>query len=163
MRFLITLSILAAPLAAQPPIRVGVYDSRAIAVAYTHSGHFQNLIHEKKKELEAAKAAGDTARAKALDDWGQAQQRQLHRQGFSRVPVGELLIPVRDRLPEAAARAGVQVIAAECDYSGPGVVVVDITDELVRLYDPSPRVLSIVKDMRAIPPLSLNELEKLKH
>lgn len=163
MRFLMIFCVLAAPLAAQPPVRVGVYDTRAIAVAYAHSSHMQSILQQKRKELEAAKAAGDTARAAALEEWGQAQQRQMHRQGFGRVPVSDLLVPVKDRLPEAAARAGVQIIASECDYQGPGVVVVDVTDELVRLYDPSPRVLSIVKDMRGKPPLSLIELEKLKH
>lgn len=163
MRFLIVLAALSIPLAAQQPLRIGTYDTRAIAVAYAHSSYLQTPLRAKKQELEAAKAAGDTARMKELEEWGQAHQRQLHRQGFSRVPVTDLLAHVKDRLPEAAARAGVQAIAADCDYLAPGVVTVDITDELVRLFDPSPRVLSIVKDMKGKPPLSLNEVEKNKH
>ena len=161
MRFLCLIAVMAAPLAAQQTVRVGVYDTRAIAVAYTHSTQMQTPLRAKMKEMEAAKAAGDKAKVKELDEWGQARQRQLHRQGFGRVPVSDLLACVKGRLPEVAARAGVQVIAADTDYVAPGVETVDITNELVQLYDPSPRVLAIVKDMKGKPPLDLDEIEKI--
>jgi hypothetical protein len=160
--FLTTLA-LAAPLAAQQPVRVGVYDTRAIAVAYAHSSYLQTPLKAKMKEMQTAKAAGDTAKVKELDEWGKAGQRKLHFQGFGRVPVTDLLAHVKDRLPEVAARAGVQAIAAETDYIAPGVQTVDITLELVNLYSPSPRVLSIVNDMKGKPPLDLIEIEKIKH
>mgnify|MGYP000933788105 CR=1 FL=1 len=163
MRLLILATLFAAPLAAQQqPVRIGVYDTRAIAVAYAHSSYNQEPLKAKMKEFEAAKAAGDTARVKELDHWGQTQQRKLHFQGFSRVPVADLLVHVKDRLPEAAARANVQAIAADCDYLAPGVETIDLTDELVRLYNPSPRVLSIVKDMKGKAPLPIEEVDKLK-
>jgi hypothetical protein len=163
MRFMIILAALSLPLAAQQPLRIGVYDTRAVAVAYTHSEHARGPLRAKMEEHKAAKAAGNTAKIKELEDWGQTRQRQLHRQGFGRVPVTDLLAHVKDRLPEAAARAGVQAIASDCDFLAPGVQIVDITDEIVRLYDPSPRVLSIVKDMKGKAPISLDEIEKIKH
>ena len=163
MRFMIILAALSLPLAAQQPLRIGVYDTRAVAVAYTHSEYAQAPLRAKMEEHKAAQAAGNTAKIKELEDWGQTRQRQLHRKGFGRVPVTDLLVHVKDRLPEAAARAGVQAIASDCDFHAPGVQIVDITDEIVRLYDPSPRVLSIVKDMKGKPPISLDEIEKMKH
>jgi hypothetical protein len=146
---------------AAPPFRIGTYDSRAIAVAYAASRF--NPVREKMKELQAARSAGDEATIRQLEEWGQAQQRQLHRQGFGRVPVDDLLAHVRERLPEAAGRAGVLAIAMNCDWAGPGVEAVDVTDALVALFEPSARTLSIVKDMKGKAPLPLDEIERHKH
>lgn len=149
------------PAAGQAKFRIGTYDSRAIAVAYAASRF--NPVRGKMKEMEAAKAAGDQVKVKQLEQWGQALQRQLHRQGFSRVPVDDLLAHVKDRIPEVAARAGVQAVMMQCDWAAAGVEVVDVTEALVALYEPSARTLSIVQDMKGKPPLPLDELEKHRH
>lgn len=149
------------PAAGQSKPRIGTYDSRAIAVAYAASRF--NPVAGKMKEMQAAKAASDQAKVKELEQWGRSHQRQLHRQGFGRVPVGDLLAHVKDRLPDVAARTGVQVIAMQCDWVAPGTETVDVTDAIVALYDPSPRTLSIVKDMKGKPPLPLDEIEKHGH
>jgi len=147
---------------AQDPgkLRIGTYDSRAIAVAWAASTY--NPVGEKMKELQAAKAVGDEETVRELNAWGESQQRKLHRQGFGRVPVDDLLKPVADRLPEVARTAGVEAIVFSCEYAGPQVEVVDVTDEMVRLFDPSERTLSIVAQMKGVPPMDLDALEKLR-
>jgi len=47
-------------------------------------------------------AAGDTVGMHEINDEMEALQRKLHRQGFGRVPVDDLLEPIADRLPEPA-------------------------------------------------------------
>jgi len=143
------------------PLRIGTYDSRAIAVAYAASKF--NPVREKMKEMQTAKAAGDQAKIKELEEWGQAHQRQLHRQGFGRVPVDDLLAHVKDRLPEAARQGGVAAIVMSCDWSGPDVEAVDVTDSLVALYEPPARTLETVRKMKAIAPVPLDEIERHKH
>ena len=139
-------------------LRVGTYDNRAIAIAYGNSKF--NLVNEKITQLDAAKAAGDKKRIKELEEWGPRHQRQLHRQGFGRVPVTDLLEHVRDRLPEVAQKTGVDVIAFECNYLGPGVEEVDITMELAMLFNPSRKALGWIEDMKDVEPLDLDEIEK---
>ena len=116
-------------------VRVGTYDNRAIAVAYAPSKY--NPVAEKMKERKQAEQAGDKERIAELDAWGEKHQREVHRMGFGRVPVDRLLAHVADRIPDVAREAGVDVIAWQCDYAAPGIEVVDVTDELVSLFDPS--------------------------
>jgi hypothetical protein len=139
-------------------VRVGTYDNRAIAVAYAASRF--NPVKERTAEYERAKQAGDTERAKELEAWGEAHQRALHRQGFGRVPVGDLLAYVRDRLPELARRSGLDLIAWQVDYSAPDVEVVDVTDELVQLFEPSDRTLATVAEVRKHDPVDLDVIEQ---
>jgi hypothetical protein len=146
--------------AAEPAsnLRVGIYDNRAIAVAYAASKH--NPVAGKMKEHKEAKAAGDTERVKELEAWGKKHQRQLHRQGFGRVPVDDLLTCVKEKLPEVAEDGGVDVIVWQCDYSGPNVEVVDITKELVQLFDPSEKTLKTVAELKKHDPIDLDTVEE---
>ena len=138
--------------------RVGTYDSRAIAVAYAASKY--NPVNEKRKEQAAAKTAGDSKRAKELEAWGAEHQRNLHRQGFGRVPVDDLLVHVQTELAKVAAKAGVEAIAMHCDFALPEIEVVDITDEMVELYEPNERTLGFVKDLKKHAPLELDKIEQ---
>lgn len=142
-------------------IRLGVYDNRAVAIAYAPSKF--NPVRKKMEEYKKAKAAGDSERMKELEQWGEKHQRQLHRQGFARVPVDDLLAHVSDELPEVARRAKVDAIVWRSDYSMPGVEVVDVTDELVKLFDPSEKTLKTVEEIKKHKPVDLDELEHHKH
>ena len=137
-------------------IRVGTYDNRAIAIAYVMSKY--NPVAEKMAELNKAKAAGDTARVRELNEWGPKMQRQLHRQGFCRVPVDDLLAFVKDRFPEIAAKAGVDLISMQCDYTGANVEIIDITNELVALFKPTEQALKNIEEVKKTAPLDLDEL-----
>lgn len=139
-------------------VRVGVYDSRAIAIAYAASEY--NPVRGKVKELEQAKAAGDAKRVAELEEWGQRHQRALHRQGFSRVPVGDLLAHVRDQLPLVAQEERLDVVVSECDYVAPHAEVIDVTSALVRLYKPSKQTLRHVEEIQKRPPVDLDEIDR---
>ena len=160
--FLISATLLAAlPLgrsqaSAPARLRIGTYDSRAVAVAYAASPH--NPVDAKLREHAAAKAAGDRRKVAELEAWGEARQRALHRQGFARVPVDDLLEPVRARLPEAARAAGVDALVFGCTWSAEGVEVVDATDEVVALFEPSQKTLRTIAELRSKQPLDLDEL-----
>ena len=138
--------------------RIGTYDSRAIAIAYAPSRF--NPVSQKRRELEEAKAASDETRVAELEAWGPAHQRALHRQGFGRVPVDDLLAHVAERLPEAARAAGVDAIVFQCDWSASGVEVVDVTGALVALFDPSPKTLATIEELRKHDPLDLDQIER---
>ncbi len=136
--------------------RIGVYDSRAIAIAWASSAY--NTVSDKMKEMETAKKAGDKQKVTELEAWGVAHQRMLHFQGFGRVPVGELLKPVEDKLAALIAEKKLLAITMQCDALGVNTETVDITLDLVRLYDPPARVLTWVEQLKDKAPISLTEL-----
>ncbi len=138
-------------------IRIGTYDNRAIAIAYARSGYLPHT--EKVGEYDRAEAAGDTARMQEISDEMEALQRQLHRQGFSRAPVDDLLEHVAFRLPEVAESTGVDAIVWICDFAGEGVEVVDVTMDIVALYEPTEETLEICRQVFDHDPVSLDELD----
>src|SRR5262245_46738177 len=108
-------------------IRIGTYDNRAIAVAYAASKW--NPVREKMAEYQAAKKAGDAARQKELEAWGEEQQRVLHFQGFGRVPVADLLKPFEKQIMKLADDKQLAAITMQCDFVASDVEVVDVTDD----------------------------------
>lgn len=146
--------------AAPPKARIGTYDSRAIAIAYAPSRF--NPVGAKMKEHEAAKQSGNSQRVQELQAWGEAHQRQLHRQGFARVPVDDLIAPIADKLPEVARAAGVDAIVFSCEHHAADVELVDVTMQLVALYEPSERTLGFVQSALKVKPVGLDELDAHK-
>lgn len=152
------------PTRVKPPqqtrIRVGTYDSRAIAIAWATSKY--NPVTEKRRELDAARKAGDANKVKELEAWGPAQQRLLHFQGFGRVPVGDLLLPVKDGVSKVARENRLAAITMQCDLVAPNVEVVDVTDALVGLFHPTDRTRQTIRSMKDVKPLGLLELADMK-
>ena len=140
----------------QGQVRVGVYDNRGILMAWFASKY--NDLADMRKEYEQAKLAGDDERVKELGAMGPKLQRRLHFQGFGRAPVTDLLAHVEDQLPALAKKLGIDVIAFECNYLGPDVEKVDITLDLVKLYEPSPETMKMVREIMAQDPVALEEL-----
>ena len=141
-------------------IRIGTYDSRAIAIAYAHSRF--NPVAEKTREFDKAKTAGDEAKMKELKAWGAEHQRQLHFQGFGRVPVDDLLQPLKDQIAKLAREKQLAAITMSCDFTGEQAEVIDVTDDLVKLYDPPEKALKSVREIRKVKPIKLTELADLR-
>lgn len=139
---------------AASPVRVGVYESRAIAVAYGRS-KYNKVADELLEQKRAADAAGDDKRVARIKAEGERRQRQLHRQAFGRAPVDDLLVHVKDGLPEVLRKTNVSVIAQRVVAAAPGVEQVDVTDELVALYDPTEKTLKHIDALRRHPPAEL--------
>lgn len=146
------------------PLRVGVYDSRGVAIAYYRTDWWNKQVQEKMKETEKAKAAGDTQKVKELEEWGQSSQTKAHLQGFGTAPVKNLLERVNKELALAAQQAGVDIIVSkwQIDYQAKDAQVVDMTDAIVALYKPSEETLKILEEMKKQPPVSEEELLKMK-
>jgi hypothetical protein len=150
-------------LAGQGPVRVGVYDNRGILLAWFASKYNDLALADLGKEYEQAKLAGDDERVKELEAMGPKIQRRLHFQGFGRAPVTEQLAHIEDQLPALAKELGIDVIAFECNYLGPDVEKIDITLDLVKLYDPSPETMKMVREIMDQDPIALEELTNDDH
>lgn len=141
-----TLLLLGLPLGAQNKTtadseRVGIYDSRAVAVAYAGSTWQVKKKRELTARLEAARATGDTALISQLEAEGRAWQSTLMQQGFGTAPVDDLLVHIAAELPGIWETAGVTDLVSKWDPVGmkrhPRAARVDVTMLLVDGFQPS--------------------------
>lgn len=149
--------------AAAGSCRVGVFDSRAVAVAYAASKGFNEELALKMKEYRQAKDAGDQEKVKQLEAAGQAGQEQLHLQGFGTASVSGILDRIKDQLPAIARQNKVDLIVSKWDiaYQTPTVETVDITETIIEPFQPSERTRKIVADLKGKDPVPAEELKDL--
>lgn len=141
-------------------LRVGVYDSRAVAVAYANSSEFRESMKAVQAEHQKAKAAKDEKRMKEIEARMKLQQRRAHEQGFSTGSVAGIMAKIKDALPGVAKQAGVPVIVSkwELNYQSPDMAVVDVTDELVALFHVSDKGREWAKGIRAQAPVPIEQI-----
>lgn len=140
---------------------VGVFDSRAIVVAFAHSAMFREVDRGLREAYRTAQESGDAERAKELEAKGLSLQDRFHRQGFSTAPVDDILDRVRGRLPGVAEAAGVDLIVSKwrIAWSASDATFVDVTDRLVELFDPEEGVWETIEQMKAVAPLPLYDTD----
>lgn len=143
-------------------IRVGTFDSRAVAIAYFGSKTFNRHLNALRAELKAAKADGNQKRVKELEAEGPALQELMHKQGFSTWPVDNILETIERKIPEIAKQADVEVIVSKWDivYQRSGVEFVDVTDLMVRPFEPDEDTWRTIKDIQKQDPVPLENLKK---
>lgn len=144
--------------------RIGVYDSRSIAIAYCGTEPHERRTKALLDALERAKQSGDEARIKACDQAVWEARKRLHRQGFSTAPVDDILKEIEDRIPSIQDEAGVSAIVSKWNEEAlekhPDALQIDVTDLLVRELHPIPRQLRYAEDIRSKAPISAEEIER---
>jgi len=148
------------------PMRVGIYDSRAVAFAWFWSGKHQNELHEQMQTARDAQAAGETNRFTVLAAKLRAHQDEMHREVFSTAPATGALAEIKYRLPEIQKTAGVTALVSKWDETAlkkySGVEQVDVTDQLVREFiTPTPEQQKVLSEMKTVTPLPLDQCEEM--
>jgi len=149
-----------APVKAAAPTRIGVFDSRAIAIAYWRSDEGMQQLRALHDEYAKAKAANDEKRANELEQEGPWQQVRMHQQAFSTATVATILEKVSDKLPGVAKEAGVSAIVSkwEVPYKDASIETVDVTLPIVRLLNRDEQMLKMVAQIQAQPPIPFEKL-----
>ena len=150
-------------------VRVGIYDSRAVAIAYAHSDLNEARLKAKMAEMEKAKAEGDTKKIAELEAWGPAQQAKLHRQGFGAAPVDDILEHIKDKLPQICKQADVAAVVSKWDKKAlkryKSAELVDVTDLMAAEFGPDEKVLRTIeqiKKKKPVPKWQLDIMTKLE-
>ena len=146
--------------------RVGVYDSRAVAIAWAGTPSFNESMRSLHADHAKAKAAGDEKRVKELEAEGAARQQRLHMQGFSTAPVDEILGHIKDSLPGIQKQAGVSALISKWDKGGlakyPAAEQVDVTMALVDALHPSDRQRQCAIEAQKHEPIPLEKARDIK-
>jgi hypothetical protein len=99
------------------PERIGVYDSRAIAVAYVGSAQQVKKMKALTTLMKKARDAGDTNQIARLEAEGRVWQANLHEQGFGTEPVDDLLLEIAGDFPAIQQAAGVTRFISKWDQA----------------------------------------------
>lgn len=143
-------------------LRVGVYDSRAVAIAFVQSRAHNEILKRQQAKLKTAEAEGNPEKIKELNEWGKAQQARRHLQGFGTEPVADILEQIKDRIPGIAKEAGVDLIVSkwQIDFQCPDANVVDVTDLMIRPFEPGEKALRSIRQIKDKAPLPRAQIEK---
>jgi hypothetical protein len=139
-------------------IKIGTYDSRIVALAYSRSEHFAKVMNE-MKESEAIMQSKDTVKMKETIYKIFTWQYILHQQVFSNGSSANILHIVEDKLPQLAKDACVFAIVSkwELTYADPTVELIDLTMPVSKLFNPSADFDKMVPDMQNQTPIPLEE------
>lgn len=141
--------------------RIGIYDSRAVAVAYTGSSFQKAKLNELVSEQKKAKAAGDKKAIARIETEGRTWQAQLHKQGFSTAPVDDLLTHISNELPKIQADAGVTHLISKWNkpelQKHAGAEKIDVTMKLVDAFHPNERQRNYAIEIQKRKPAKLKE------
>ena len=141
--------------------QIGIYDSRAVAVAYAGSTFQETKMKDLKAQFSKAREAGDTKEVSRLEAEGQAWQAELHRQGFGTAPVDDLLAHIAAELPKIHKDAGVIRLISKWDKAQlqkyPGAARVDVTLRLVDAFHPNEKQRKRAIEIQKTRPEKFNE------
>lgn len=148
------------------PLRIGVYDSRAIAYANFCSEENREKLKKTMDEAKAAKTAGDTNGFAKLKASLVELQAQSHRQVFSTAPVDEILKSMEPRLVEIEKQAGVSRLVSKWDASALGELKsaeqVEVTGLILDEFKLTEKEKQMAKSIESTKPISLEECDRLE-
>jgi len=141
-------------------IRIGTFDSRCVAVAYGRSAGFAEYINGLRSELVKAKEQGNETRVKEIERLGPTSQMIMHQQAFSTGSVGNIMDKIKDKLPTIAQTKNVRLVVSKWEvfHQDSSFEMVDITDDLVSLFEPDSQTLKVVEEVKKIAPVPMEQL-----
>jgi hypothetical protein len=145
--------------------RVGIYDSRAIAVAYAGSALHNAELRQKQAEMTKAKQTDDAPTIARLKTEGKARQVTAHKQAFSTAPVDDILAHITNALPEIQKQANVTALISKWDETAlkqhPRAERVDITLPLIDAFNPTATQRKSALEIQKHKPITLKQAEQI--
>jgi len=129
---------------ATAPLKIGVYDTRSVTIAFVSGKNFQTQAKAEEAALKAAKASGDKKRIKAADKRVWATRKRIGLQGFGQAPVDDILAQYPAEVQALMKKHGLTALVPEWDrwslwFTYHGAERVDVTGDLVEVFHPTAR------------------------
>ncbi|MFN8256316.1 MAG: hypothetical protein U0W24_11535 [Bacteroidales bacterium] len=139
-------------------VKIGVYDSRVIVMAYSRSQLF--IDYQKKLTLPIDSGSKNESKQKEQSVKAISFQHLLHQMVFSNGSAKDIVKMVGDKLPELAKKAGVIMIVSkfETDYLDPSVEKIDVTTEVSKLFNPLQDISKMAGEIQKTSPVPMFEL-----
>jgi len=138
-------------------VRIGTYDSRAIAIVFVNSAEHMKFLAGLQAEITEAKAAKNDTLTRQKAKTMEAYQVLMHLRGFSVGSVSDILEKRKAEVDSVAREAGVWTIVSKFELiqSGTGEDVVDVTLPLARIFKPSEQQLKLISQLQGQQPLPM--------
>jgi hypothetical protein len=141
--------------------KIGVYDSRSIAIAFAGSALFEKWMAPLMTEMKKAQAAGNKDKIAQLTAQGQARQNKLHTQAFNGTPVTDILELIEDQLPAVKKKTGANAFISKWNQKKlahfKGAQTVDVTEALIDVFEPSRKQRKSALDIQKKKPIPLKK------
>ncbi|MBI5019967.1 MAG: hypothetical protein HZB59_00870 [Ignavibacteriales bacterium] len=134
---------------AQAKQRIGIFDSRSVAIVHANSKFFKNPYPEIKKRMETAKEKNDTKEIAKIEYEAKLHQAILHDQGFGKGSVNTIIDLYKDKIAEIAKAENLSAVVSKWEvvYSNPDIELVDITDKITAFFEPSDKMKETIKEV----------------
>ena len=146
--------------------KIGVYDSRSIAIAFAGSPAHKSSLAELRSRHESAIREGDSELAAELEEEGRNRQVIAHQQAFSTAPVDALLAHVAEEMEQVRVTQDLVAVVSKWDREAlamfPSAEAVDVTMQLVDAFQPTERQRRAALQIREHKPISLDAARKIR-
>jgi Skp family chaperone for outer membrane proteins len=141
-------------------LRIGTFDSRCIALAYGRSADFMREIDSMKSTLAVAKKDSNKEKIEELEQLGPTKQVLLHQQVFSNGSVINILEKVKDKFPAIAKENNLKMILSKWEimFVDESIDLIDITDQLVSLFNPDEQTKKIIENIKSMEPVPIEQI-----
>lgn len=147
------------------PGAIGIYDSRAIAVAFAGSAAHEAKIREMREGMKRAEAKGDEQEMRKWKRLARDAQERMHYQGFSTEPVDDILALREPEIKELMQDKGLAAVVSKWDKKTlrrhKGARQVDVTEDLMVLFHPKERQKKSAQEIQKVKPYSKTRLRTM--
>ena len=133
------------PAAQSIPV-VGTFDKTSIVLAYYRSPLWAAILNDRLFELNAVKAANDTARAKELEKYGGASQDLAMKQLMGKAPIDNILAVLHPEFKESSSKMKLSAIV-DTSAADPKAATVDVTSLLMDWLKASSETRKMAEEM----------------
>ncbi|MCX6150800.1 MAG: hypothetical protein NTX22_09770 [Ignavibacteriales bacterium] len=142
---------------AQTTQRIGVFDSRAVVVAYYNSKYFKEkqIFDSLGLQMKNAKEKDDKKTIAKIEREGTLRQAMMHEQGFGKGSINNITETMKDKMAILVKNENLTAIVSKWElvYSGTDVELVDITEKIVDFFEPSEKIKSMMKEIMQSEPI----------
>lgn len=131
-------------------MRVGVYDSRMVAVWYYNSTDYRNSFKTMMEEMKKAKESNNIEKQNELNGKGELLQRIAHDKSFGTGSVAEILESRKEEIAKLAKTERMDIIVSkwELNFSNKDLEIIDITEKLLKQFGADEKIMGYYKDMK---------------
>jgi hypothetical protein len=147
--------ILIATITANAKEKIGVFDSRAVAIWNFNTDEFRKEMKDVSTKYEEAKKKKDTAEMKRFETRMPLMQRVLHDKGFGRGSVAEILEKNQAKLKTLAKSEKLIAIVSKWEllFTEDNYEVVDITVPLLKALGANDNTIKMYDEMKKQEPI----------
>lgn len=136
-------------------VRIGVFDSRAVAIAYYRSEAFRKRLGDLRAQRDQSQAKGDEKAVARWEETGRKLQESMHQHGFGPESDPEVMARLKPSMPLIAKEAQVALIVSKWDlpFVQDEVERVDVTRALVKVFEPDESTLRTITEIQKKAPI----------